>query len=362
MQDFASKLPPNARQMPHPVRFDVAYPVRLSRLSSFFRLILVIPQLIVTYLLFIPLEILTVIAWFGILFTGRYPKAFFDFNAGVLRWMANVFAYAALLRDEYPPFSWELGEYALSLDIPRAERQSRFRLFVRFITVIPNYIVFYFVQLAFFFITFIAWWAILFTGSYPRGLHKFAAGVMRWYLRQFAYMALLRDEYPPYSISADARPGNEVVSGVIGLPFFVAYVALYAVQLQSIFSRADTVHTSLAEGAIAREHPSAKAGSLRLTLLDSERTSFTTSFDVEAEKDGWLPTFFAPMFFSLEDCDSVALQNERYSVEDYDGDSFDVYWTGGRDRVTIFFAVPRSSAVCALTYFTMGGEIRFSFR
>jgi len=362
MQDFALTPPPSPRLAPHPVAFDVTYPERLSRLSSFFRLILVIPQLIVTYLLLIPLEILTVIAWFGILFTGRYPKAFFDFNAGVLRWMANVFAYAALLRDEYPPFSWELGEYPLSLDVSRAERQSRFRLFVRFITIIPNYIVFYFVQLAFFFTTFIAWWAILFTGRYPRGLHKFAVGVMRWYLRQFAYVALLRDEYPPYSINADARPGNEVVSGVIGLPFFAAYVALYAVQLQSIFSGADTVHTSLAPGAIARERPSAKAGSLRITLLDSEQTAFATSFEVEAEKDGWLPTFFTPAFFSLEDCDRVAFQNERYSVEEYEGDSFDVYWTGGSDRVTIFFAVPRSSSVCALTYFTMGGEIRFSFR
>ena len=169
---------PNVRP-PHPIAFDVVYPERLSRLTTFFRLILVIPQLIVVYLLTIPLYILTIIAWFAILFTGRYPRAFFDFNVGISRWISNVFAYSALLRDEYPPFSMDAGAYPLTLDLPYSERQSRFRLFVRAITIIPNYIVFYFVQIAFFFTSFIAWWAILFTGQYPRGLHKFAVGVMR---------------------------------------------------------------------------------------------------------------------------------------------------------------------------------------
>ena len=182
------------------------------------------------------------------------------------------------------------------------------------------------------------------------------------YNRQFAYLTLLRDEYPPYSINADARPGNEVVSGVIGLPFFAAYVALYAIQFQTLFSGADTVQASLAPGSISRQRPSAKAGSLRLTLLDYERTSFATSFEVEAEKDGWLPTFFVPALFGLEDCDKVAFQNARYGVADYEGDGFNWYWTSGSDRATIYFDVPRSTDICALTYFTMSGEIRFTFR
>ena len=348
---------------PHPVAFDVEYPEHLSRLTTFFRLILAIPQLIVVYLLTIPLYILTFIAWFAILFTGRYPKTFFEFNTGITRWLSNVGAYTALLRDEYPPFSMDAGAYPLTLDIPYPERQSRFRLFVRFITIIPNYIVFYFVQIAFFFTTFIAWWAILFTGQYPRGLHTFAVGVHRWQHRQFAYLVLLRDEYPPYSINADARPGNEVVSGIIGAPFFAAYVVLYTVLFLPSLSGSDTVQASLAPGAIARSRPSAKVGSLRLTLLDYERTSLTTSLEVEAEKDGWQPTFFTPEFFILEDCDKAAFgESYNYGVEDFDGDSFDMYWIGGSDRVTVYFDVPRSADICALTYLTIGGEVKFDFR
>ncbi len=206
----------------HPVAFDVQYPERLSRWLIFVKIFLIIPHLFAIYLLLVAVSILTVLAWFAILFTGRYPKAFFEFTSGTLRWASNSFAYAMLLRDEYPPFSWEPGDYPLTLDIPYAERQSRFRLFIRVFAIIPNQIVFGFVQFAWYITTFIAWWAILFTGRYPRGLFRFNVGVMRWYNRSAAYTYLLRDEYPPYSISDDARPGNEVVSAVIGLPILAS--------------------------------------------------------------------------------------------------------------------------------------------
>ncbi len=361
--EYGSTLTPQKRP-PHPVVFDVEYPERLSRLTTFFRLILVIPHLIVVYLLSIPLIILTFLAWFGILFTGRYPRTFFDFNVGIARWIGNVGAYTSLLRDEYPPFGFEAGQYPVAFEVPYPERQSRWRLFIRAFAIIPNWFVFYFVQFAWYFTSFIAWWAILFTGRFPRGLHRFGTGAMRWYQRQLAYLLLLRDEYPPYSISADAKPGNEAVSAVIGFPFFAAYVAIYALQFQSIFSGAHTVDASLAPGAIARDRPSAKAGSLRVTLLDYERTSFSTIVTVEAEKDGWLPTFFTPVLFSLEDCDSpfAFAENPSYGVEDYEGDSFDVYWRDGTDRATLFFDVPPSREVCAIKYFTMSGELRFRFR
>ena len=96
---------PTEPRQPHPVTFDVEYPERLSRLSTFFRLILVIPQLFVVYLLQTVLMILTVLAWFAILFTGRYPRGMFDFVVGVGRWTNRVVAYAfALVTDRYPPF------------------------------------------------------------------------------------------------------------------------------------------------------------------------------------------------------------------------------------------------------------------
>lgn len=359
--EYASARAPQ-EQPPHPVVFDVEYPARLSRVTTFFRLFLVIPQLIVVYLLSIPLAILTFIAWFAILFTGRYPKAFFDFNTGILRWTANVSAYTSLLRDEYPPFSFDAGLYPLTLDIPYPERQSRFRLFIRFIAIIPNQIILAIVQFASFFTTFIAWWAILFTGTYPRGLHAFAVGVQRWGHRQASYIYLLRDEYPPYSTNANARPGNEKVSAIFGLPFFAAYVGLYVLYLSFFLRGGTTVEATLQPASIEREHPSAKAGSLRITILGYERFSNATAFTVEVEKDGWIPTFFTPVFFSLEDCDRIGYQNPRYGVEDYEGDGFDVYWSGGSDRAKLYFDIPRNSEICALTYFSMSGEIKFRFR
>ena len=364
MQD-TSGAEPNVRP-PHPVAFDVVYPERLSRLTTFFRLILVIPQLIVVYLLTIPLYILTIIAWFAILFTGRYPKAFFEFNTGITRWLSNVGAYTALLRDEYPPFSMDAGAYPLTLDIPYPERQSRFRLFVRGITILPNYIVFYFVQIAFFFTTFIAWWAILFTGRYPRGLHTFAVGVHRWQHRQFAYMVLLRDEYPPYSINADARPGNEVVSGIIGAPFFAAYLGLYALYLSAFAQGGGSVETSLR--AIERTQPSAHSRSLRITLEgydDDARASDLrgrriVSFDVRAEKDGRWPAFFTPYLFSADVCEGRNVA----SVEDVVDETtqFDMYFRGGSDTATVYFMIPEGSTVCEVSYFTFSGQIRFIFR
>src|SRR5437868_14198778 len=99
---------------PHPVSVDVEYPEQLSRWKIFVKIIFAIPHLIVLYVLLTVVAILSVIAWFAILFTGRYPKAFFAFSSGVLRWEANVVAYVALLRDEYPPFSLVAGEYPVA--------------------------------------------------------------------------------------------------------------------------------------------------------------------------------------------------------------------------------------------------------
>ncbi len=289
-----------------------------------------------------------------------------------MRWQANLFTYLALLRDEYPPFSWEPGAYPLSLDIPYAGRQSRVRLFVRLFTILPNQFVFQFVAFAWIFTTFLSWFAILITGQYPRGLFRFSVGVGRWYQRQFAYLLLLRDEHPPYSINADARPGNEWVSGMIGLPFFVAYVALYSVQLSSVFRGGATTTTALSATAIERDHPSVHAGSLRITLLDYNPDASSSdarktarvgyqivSFRVESEKDGLLPTFFSPYVFSATTCRNfshgvLAVQHETTD--------FDLYWTGGHDTATIYFEIPKTTSVCELSYYSSFRPLKFKFR
>ena len=91
----------------YPLRYDVEYPERLSRWKIFFKWLLVIPNVIVLMVLVLAYEITLLIAWFAILFTGRYPEALFRFGVGVMRWNLRATAYMYLLRDEYPPFSLE---------------------------------------------------------------------------------------------------------------------------------------------------------------------------------------------------------------------------------------------------------------
>jgi hypothetical protein len=185
---------------PYPVRFDVEYPDGLSRLLIFVKWLLAIPHFIVLYLLSIVQSLITFAAWFIILFTGRYPRGLFDFVVGVMRWNANVSAYVVLLRDEYPPFSWEEGKYAVTFQVDHPERLSRLLIFVKWLFIIPNFIVFYLLGIAYLVTLVIAWFAILFTGRYPEGLFRFAVGVFRWSLRINVYLYLLRDEYPPFSL------------------------------------------------------------------------------------------------------------------------------------------------------------------
>jgi len=366
------------RKRPHPVTLDVEYPERLSRLSTFFRLLLAIPQLIVVYLLGVALFVLTIIAWFAILFTARYPKSIFQFNAGVLRWQANVYAYLALFRDEYPPFEWEPGLYPLAFDVPYPERQSRFRLFIRWFAVIPNQLVFLFVSIAWWFTTFISWFAILITGRYPRGLFKFGVGGLRWLQRSAAYTYLLRDEYPPYSINADARPGNEVVSAIIGFPLGVAYIALSLLPYIALLAGGEetrSVNAALlsSPGQLRAAQPSAEANSLRITLVDYDDDVSPVPSDVElrpghrlvsfrivAEKDGFLPTFFTPALFFLDDCFGTTHGIDTDATI-RSGFVFDMYWRGGHDSGDIHFQVPRAVEVCELWYFAGAGRIRFLF-
>jgi hypothetical protein len=367
---------PATQQAPHPLAFDVAYPERLSRITTLFRLILAIPQMIVAYLLLSVLGILSVIAWFAVLFTGRYPKAFFDFNVGIMRWSANVGAYVALLRDEYPPFSMEPGEYPVVLSLERAERQSRFRLFIRWFAAFPNYFVLSLLSIAWFVTTMISWFAVLISGRYPRGLFKFSVGVQRWYHRYTAYAYLLRDEYPPYSINANARPGNEVLSAIIGVPIGVAYIGfLVFVSLAPLLRGSETTIVSKSfldtPGVFTTARPAVESGDLRITIagmtrrlacpgVDPSLTATCFSVDVEVEKDGWRPAFYTPYLFYVEYCFQARDFNERSSPLDVDGTQFRFFIRDGTARSTLYFELG-SVAICELGYFTGSGTMRFRF-
>ncbi len=187
-----------------------------DRLTTAFRLILLVPHFIIlggitvvgawrgTGALAEAAFAMVVVAWFAVLFTGRAPHGLWLFARYYLRWSVRVGAYAALLRDEYPPFGD--GDYAASVDVDEpAEPRDRLRVLLRPILLIPQLIVLVFVDLAWFVTTVVAWFAILFTGSLPGGLARFGAGALRWNTRVQAYGLLLTDAYPPFSLS---EPGD----------------------------------------------------------------------------------------------------------------------------------------------------------
>ena len=184
----------------YPLRYDVEYPEELSRWLIFVKWLLMIPHTIILYALSVAAGVIGFIAFFAILFTKRYPRGMFDFVVNVNRWGANVGAYSGLLRDEYPPFSWEQGQYAVTYEVDYPEELNRWLPLIKWLLAIPHYIVLLVLFIAVNFAYIIAWFAILFTKRFPRGLFDFIVGVNRWNYRVGAYTALLRDEYPPFSI------------------------------------------------------------------------------------------------------------------------------------------------------------------
>jgi len=139
------------------------------------------------------------IAWVAIIFTARAPEGLSTLAAFYLRWHVRVSAYVALLRDEYPPFGD--GDYQAEVELPSLSGpRDRVALAFRPIFVIPQLLAIWLIGFVWAFTTLIAWFAILFTGRYPRVLYEFAVGALRWTTRVEAYVLLLTDEYPPFTL------------------------------------------------------------------------------------------------------------------------------------------------------------------
>jgi uncharacterized protein DUF4389 len=138
-----------------------------------------------------------------LLFRQKYPRWWFDWNLGVTNFGVRVSAYFALLRDEYPATDDEQAVH-IAIPYPAAMRDlNRWLPLVKWLLAVPHYIVLSFLALAACVCVIIAWFAILFTGRYPRSLFDFVVGVFRWSLRVTAYAFLLTtDRYPPFSLSA----------------------------------------------------------------------------------------------------------------------------------------------------------------
>jgi hypothetical protein len=201
----------------YPVTFDVDYPARpLNRLTTAFRIFVAIPILIVIGalgtetidannkamtdmtigggLVFLPLVLM-------IVFRQKYPRWWFDWNLNLLRFSNRVSAYLALLDDRYPSTDEEQAVH-LDFPYPDAQQLNRWLPLIKWLLAIPHYFVLIFLGIGALVAVIVAWFAILFTGAYPRGLFDYVVGVIRWSNRVSGYaFALVTDEYPPFRLS-----------------------------------------------------------------------------------------------------------------------------------------------------------------
>jgi uncharacterized protein DUF4389 len=194
---------------------EIEYPDReLNRLTTFFRPFVAIPIMVVSVFLAGPVltnpKDHTVVIGSGfvfgatvlmILFRQKYPRWWFDWNLAMMRFNTRLFAYLALLRDEYPSTDEEQAVHVTLLYPDARADLNRWLPLVKWFLAIPHYFVLLFLGIAAFVSVVLAWFAILFTGRYPRGLFEFVIGVFRWALRVNAYAFLLvTDQYPPFRL------------------------------------------------------------------------------------------------------------------------------------------------------------------
>jgi hypothetical protein len=208
--------------MPYPVSVSVEPALtNRNRITTAFRLILAIPHLILvggvgfgvayqegngpsrigseTGLLGAVAAFLAIVSWFTIVIGGTHIVGIRQFTSFYMRWRVRALAYLTLLEDAYPPFGDTPYPASIEIADPVGPR-DRLTVALRILLAIPHIVVLLFVLLAWFFTTIAAWFIILFTGAYPRGLYDFGVGALRWRLRVEAYMLLLVDEYPPFSL------------------------------------------------------------------------------------------------------------------------------------------------------------------
>jgi hypothetical protein len=204
----------------YPVTFDVEYPDRnLNRLTTFFRILTVIPIAVLLAaitgfssdfdragehaqtiaiggvgLLFLPVLLM-------LLFRKKYPRWWFDWNLNLQRFISRIGVYLLLMDDRYPSTDEEQA-VRLAYPYPDVDRElGRGMPLVKWFLAIPHYVVLFFLHIGVFFATVGAWFAILFTGRYPRGIFEFVEGVLRWHNRVVGYaFALVTDRYPPFSL------------------------------------------------------------------------------------------------------------------------------------------------------------------
>jgi hypothetical protein len=212
----------------YPVTYEADYQKDRNRLTTFFRLIVAIPWILVAYVYLLAQFVVVIVAWFALVILGRYPEGMYNFVGGVLRFYMRVTAFLTLQTDAWPSFGIsDEADYPVRIHFaPPAARQSRLKAFFRIILIIPLLLMTYIFSALQQIIAVLAWVTIVFRGYQPAGVHNALAFTNSWYTRANAYMFLMRDEYPPVGDevpvevdpSAAALPSGEPEAPAMAAP------------------------------------------------------------------------------------------------------------------------------------------------
>ena len=190
----------------YPATFTLDAPLKLDRWRPLVQWLLAIPHFIVLYLFGIVAQLVAIIAWFVIVFTGKLPEGLAKVIVTYNRYNTRVFTYAGYLHGEYPPFDFsdtdqDPGGYPVAVSyVPALEDRNRLTVLLRLIWAIPALLFFYVLYIAAAVVWFIAFFAVIITGGWPSGMRDFVTGVLRYGTRFGAYVFLLTDEYPPFNL------------------------------------------------------------------------------------------------------------------------------------------------------------------
>ncbi len=374
----------------YPVRFEADYSESLSRPSTFFRFFLAIPLLIVAAILgggagaFGPgfgigiglASTLLVVHWITVLVRGRPVRWVFEALVAVQRFTSRADTYFLLMTDRYPPFE---GDWPVRYEVDYPERVSRRCLLIwKTLTSIPHFIVLSVLFLFVLVLVFFAWFAILFTGRYPKGFHDFVSGWIRWYVRVGAYWMSLTDQFPPFSLSPTAGPARKrtrVISAVVGVAVLLASVG-GVIALVAVPGRTGEVRVSY--DALLDRRPSDPA--------EISDVAVTANFAVDPYEfpDGlYQPEKgerFLVFYLEIENGRDFGFKVREgdFSLKDTNGDAHDpflVTLAGMQPPKTlednsvgdavVMFQVPEGAGPAELTYSPQFGfkpKIRFEFR
>jgi ABC-type uncharacterized transport system YnjBCD permease subunit len=193
---------------PYPAQLEFQGDLHIDRWRPLVQWLLAIPHLVIANALRMLRNILILISFFTVLFTKQIPRPLFDVIAMTFRYEWRATSYALFLHKDYPPFDFQPAAADDGVDIHNVvsfsypEELSRWQPLVKWLLAVPHYVVLFFLMVASVVAVVIGFFAVLITGEYPEGIRDFVVGVTRWSLRVQAYVGLLTDEYPPFSLSA----------------------------------------------------------------------------------------------------------------------------------------------------------------